>query len=120
MDSKFTTPGGLKIHNSLDISRRKEPVTYQPGPGQCTSRQTKTTSKNTASATPRTPTPKTRTQESGGETAVRWESSAQRSSQVQVPSTYQLTKQSVFVVRLMSPFLLIISYASLIIWYYMG
>ena len=35
MDSKFTTPGGLKIHNSLDISRRKEPVTYVPGPGQC-------------------------------------------------------------------------------------
>ena len=35
MDSKFSNPSGLKIHHSLDISRRKEPVTFQPGPGQC-------------------------------------------------------------------------------------
>lgn len=35
MDSKFSNPGSFKIHNSLDISRRKEPVTFQPGPGQC-------------------------------------------------------------------------------------
>ena len=37
MDSRFESPGGLKIHHSLDISRRKEPVTYVPGPGQCSS-----------------------------------------------------------------------------------
>jgi hypothetical protein len=35
-DSKFTNPSSIKIHNSLDISRRREPVTFQPGPGQCT------------------------------------------------------------------------------------
>jgi|JI9StandDraft_1071089.scaffolds.fasta_scaffold790068_1 hypothetical protein len=35
MDSKFSNPGSIKIHHSLDISRRKEPVTFQPGPGQC-------------------------------------------------------------------------------------
>jgi hypothetical protein len=34
-DSKFTNPSSIKIHNSLDISRRKEPVVFHPGPGQC-------------------------------------------------------------------------------------
>jgi hypothetical protein len=48
MDSRFTTPAGLKIHNSLDLSRRKEPVTFSPGPGQCTALLTQTTSRNTA------------------------------------------------------------------------
>lgn len=36
MDSKYSNPGMVKISRSLDISRRKEPVTYIPGPGQCT------------------------------------------------------------------------------------
>lgn len=36
MDSKFSNPSSFKIHHSLDISRRKEPVVFIPGPGQCT------------------------------------------------------------------------------------
>jgi hypothetical protein len=36
MDSKFSNPSSFRIHHSLDISRRKEPVVFIPGPGQCT------------------------------------------------------------------------------------
>ncbi len=35
MDSRFNNPSMVKISQSLDISRRKEPVTFIPGPGQC-------------------------------------------------------------------------------------
>lgn len=41
VDSKFLNPSSIKIHNSLDISRRKEPVVFQPGPGQCSYHITK-------------------------------------------------------------------------------
>ena len=34
-DSKYTDPSSIRLHQSLDISRRKEPVVFQPGPGQC-------------------------------------------------------------------------------------
>jgi hypothetical protein len=35
MDSKYLNPSSVKISQSLDISRRREPVTFHPGPGQC-------------------------------------------------------------------------------------
>ena len=35
LDSKFSNPSSLVLHQSLNLSRRKEPNVYQPGPGAC-------------------------------------------------------------------------------------
>ena len=64
MDSRFNNPGGMKIHNSLEISRRKEPVTYVPGPGQCNTNLMQMTLRNMGLAILRIRMPRTKTQES--------------------------------------------------------
>lgn len=83
MDSKYLNPSSVKISQSLDISRRREPVTFHPGPGQCNRSLSQMMFRNTVLETLKIPTAGTKILNSRNHSEVQSELKTQRSPQAQ-------------------------------------